>query len=185
MVDVEQRALRAFEQDALALAALLVEQRPHRIHVGQHLRRDRCELVVDRARRDLVHAEPAAQRVVMRQQPLDLAVRASAGRRGPSGGSRGGRPCPHRPGRCRAWWCRSRALPEALSRIDVELLVQRQDQRDVLGDAQVVRRDRDALPLEPVDLLEQRAADRAPRRCRSPTACPAAPRRTAAATACR
>ena len=34
--------------------------------------------------------------------------------------------------------------------------MQRQDQRRVLGDAQIVRRDRDALRCEPVDLLEQR-----------------------------
>ncbi len=36
VVDIEQRALRALEQDALALAALAVEQPPHRIRVGQH-----------------------------------------------------------------------------------------------------------------------------------------------------
>ena len=39
----------------------------------------------------------------------------------------------------------------------VELLVQRQDQRGVLGDAQAFRRDVDALPIEPIDFLEQRA----------------------------
>ena len=38
------------------------------------MRRDRGEIVVDRARRDLVEAKPAPQRIVMRQQPLDLAV---------------------------------------------------------------------------------------------------------------
>ena len=40
---------------------------------------------------------------------------------------------------------------------DIELLMQRQDQRGILGDAQVVRRHRDALLGEPVDLLDQRA----------------------------
>ena len=73
VVDVEQRALGALEQDPLALAPLLVEQRPHRIHVGQHPRRDALELVLDRCRVDLLESEPAPQRVVMRQQPLDLA----------------------------------------------------------------------------------------------------------------
>jgi hypothetical protein len=29
VIDIEQRALRAFEQDALAFAALVVEQVPH------------------------------------------------------------------------------------------------------------------------------------------------------------
>ena len=38
----------------------------------------------------------------------------------------------------------------------VEFLVQRQDQRRVLGDAQALRRDVDPLPLEAVDFLEQR-----------------------------
>ena len=45
MVDVEQRPLRAFEQDALALATLGVEQRPHRVHVGQNLGRDLAQLI--------------------------------------------------------------------------------------------------------------------------------------------
>ena len=34
VVDVEQRALRAFEQNPLAFTALAVEQRPYRAHVG-------------------------------------------------------------------------------------------------------------------------------------------------------
>src|SRR5262249_61082201 len=40
VVDIEQRALRAFEQDALALAALLVAPRPHRISVRPDARSD-------------------------------------------------------------------------------------------------------------------------------------------------
>ncbi len=141
VVDVEQRALRALEQDAPALAPLFVEQRPHRVHVGQHLGRHRGELVVERARRDLVHAEPAAQRIVMRQQAVDLAVehlqigkihqpdRAAAdlvliGRADAAAGGA------------------DRALAGRLLARDVELLVQRQDQRRVLGDAQVVVRRR-------------------------------------------
>src|SRR5712692_2821724 len=44
VVDVEQDRLRALEQDALALAPLVVEQRPHAVHVGQHLRRHRGKL---------------------------------------------------------------------------------------------------------------------------------------------
>ena len=42
-------------------------------------------------------------------------------------------------------------------RANVEFLVQRQDQRRVLGDAQIVRRDLDALLLELGDLVDQRA----------------------------
>ena len=39
----------------------------------------------------------------------------------------------------------------------IELLVQRQDQRGILGDAQALRRNVDPLPLEAVDFLKQRA----------------------------
>ena len=49
------------------------------------------------------------------------------------------------------------ALAGGLLARHVELLVQRQDQRRVLGDAQIVAGDRNALPLEPADLVDQRA----------------------------
>ncbi len=45
VVDIEQHALRALEQDALALATLHVEQRPHRVDVREDFRRDLGELV--------------------------------------------------------------------------------------------------------------------------------------------
>ena len=48
----------------------------------------------------------------------------------------------------------------------VEFAMQRQDQRGVLGDAQIVRGHCDALLVQLVDLLDQRAAGRPPRRCR-------------------
>ena len=72
MVDVEQRALRALEQNALALAALLVEQPPHRFGVRQKFWRQRGQLFQDSRAVDLGQIEPAAQRVVMRQQAVDL-----------------------------------------------------------------------------------------------------------------
>jgi hypothetical protein len=37
----------------------------------------------------------------------------------------------------------------------VELAMQRQDQRDVLGDAQVVGADGDALPLQPIHFIQK------------------------------
>src|SRR5271155_3728134 len=74
VVDIEKRALGAFEQDALALAAFLLEQQPHRIHVGQHQRRRGFELRAYLPRVDLVKSQTSAQRVMMRQQALDLAV---------------------------------------------------------------------------------------------------------------
>src|SRR5207253_10513682 len=68
----QQRALRALEQDTLALAALEVEQPPHRLGVGQQFWRQRGELLQDAAAVDLLQIEPAAQRIVMRQQAVDL-----------------------------------------------------------------------------------------------------------------
>ena len=72
MIDVEQRALRALEQDALALAALDVEQPPHGLGVRQKLRRKCRRVRQDLAAVDFAQVEPAAQRVVMRQQAVDL-----------------------------------------------------------------------------------------------------------------
>ena len=46
------------------------------------------------------------------EQRVELARDARGRRRG----SRGGRPCPHRPGRCRAAWCRSCPRRDASSR---------------------------------------------------------------------
>ena len=50
-----------------------------------------------------------------------------------------------------------RALARSPFARDVEFLVQRQDQRRVLGDAQIVRRDVDALGFKFGDLVDQRA----------------------------
>ena len=74
MIDIEQRTLRALEQNPLALAALAVEQRPHRIHVGQHARRDARQLILDCGARERLKAEPASQRIVVGQQTVDLAT---------------------------------------------------------------------------------------------------------------
>ena len=76
MVDIEQRALRAFEQDALADAPLAVEQRPDRIDVRQHLRRDGLQLIAKLVGADLRLAEPAAKRIVVGEDALDLGLEA-------------------------------------------------------------------------------------------------------------
>ncbi len=47
MIDVKQRALRALEQDALALAPLDVEQPPYGFGIGQKLRRQRGQFLQD------------------------------------------------------------------------------------------------------------------------------------------
>src|SRR6476661_4232337 len=58
VVDVEQRALRALEQYALALAALLVEQPPHGLGVRQKFWRQRGQLFQDTRAVDLRQTKP-------------------------------------------------------------------------------------------------------------------------------
>ena len=155
MVDVEQRALRALEQDALARPAQVLEQRPGPVHIGQDVRRDVLQLGADRLRLDLFEAEAPAQGVVMGEQALDLGVErreigevhdadgaaadlvliggadAALGRAdlGPGGGG---------------------ILPQR-----VEFAMQRQDQRRVFGDAQIFARDLDALGAQIGDFLDE------------------------------
>ena len=72
MVDVEQRALRALEQNAFSLAPPRIEQRPHHIHERQHFGGQRRKIVVNILAVDRLEVETAAQRVVMRKQTFDL-----------------------------------------------------------------------------------------------------------------
>ena len=69
MIDVEQRPLRALEQDALALAPAIVKQRPDPIHIGQHPRGDLRELLEHGLFLNRLESEPTPQRVVMDQDP--------------------------------------------------------------------------------------------------------------------
>ncbi len=116
-------------------------------------------------------AESAAQRLVMRHQAADLDDRAMPARRDRSRGWRGGRPCPRRPGRCRAWSFRSR-LPHRLP--------PRGGHRAhgaAAGSAWRSRRSSGcpATPGRPGRAGSRSpsrdAMGRAPRRCRSPRAC--------------
>ena len=140
----KQRALRPFEQNALALAAILVEQLPHAVHIGQHTRRDAGERVIERVQRDFLDAQAPPQRVVMGQRALQLGSqrlqvlqvhhadraapnlvligRADAALRRADGVDAG------------------RRLAQA-----IQLAMERQDQRGVLGDAQILAREGDAL----------------------------------------
>ena len=154
MVDVEQRALRTLEQDALAGAPLGIEQGPDGVGEGQDLRRDPGELGQQFAAIDLGDAEAAAQRVVMGEEPLDL------GRE-----SRLVLEVDHADGAAADLVLIGRA-DAALGRADlqarirglaemVELAVQRQDQRGIVGDAQVFRRDHHILLSQAADLLDE------------------------------
>ena len=134
---------------------LRVEQRPHRVDVREDLRRDLGELVAEIVGRDLGLAEAAAERIMMGEDALDLGFQARQvlqihhadgapadlvliGR----ADAALGRPDTSLSGRC---------LTQR-----VELAVERQDQRRVLGDAQIVARDADAELLDLGDLLGQR-----------------------------
>ena len=155
MVDVEQRALRALEQDALAGAALAVEPLVDGVHVGQHFWRDAEQFLADRRRIDRREAETAPQRVVMRQKPGDLVVeRVGIGEiaeadRAPADLVFVGR-ADAALGRADLG-----AALAAFLAMRVEFAMQRQDQRDVFGDLEIVRRHRDALRLDLRDLLDE------------------------------
>ena len=122
---------------------------------GSTLRRDRREIVVDRLAGDLGQADAAAQRVVMRQQPVDLgAERRQVGQIHEADGAAADLVLVGRADAALGGADAGRELPILADRL--ELAMQRQDQRRVLGDAQIVRRHRDALFPERGDLVEQR-----------------------------
>ncbi len=157
VVDVEQRALRAFEQDARALAALLVEQNPDRIHEGQDAIGDRGQLFHDRLVLDLGHAEAAAQRIVMGQDTLDLAFqRVEIGQIHKANRATADLVLIGRADAAAGGADLGAAVGGGVFAHTVKLAVQRQDERGVFGDSQVLRRDFDALVLEAADLGDQR-----------------------------
>ncbi len=59
MIDVEQRALRALEQDALALAALQIQQPPYRFGIGQEFGRKLRQFAQDATAIDLFQIQSA------------------------------------------------------------------------------------------------------------------------------
>ncbi len=125
------------------------------VHVRQHLVGDAGEFVVNRLRVDLGQAEAAAQRVVVGQQPRDLAVeRRQVGEIHHADGAAadlvlvGGADAAHR----RADLGAGRRAVLAQAR---RVRGGRKDQRRVLGDAQVVAGDDDALLAQGRDLLHQ------------------------------
>src|SRR5262245_56794359 len=154
VIDVEQSPLRALEQDALALPPLGVEQRPHRIDIRQDLRRDLRQLGAERIGGNLGLAQTFSQGIVVGEDALDLGLergevlkvhhpdgtppdlvlvsRADAALGGPDPPVSG------------------RTLAQR-----IELAVERQDQRCILGDAEIVAGDADPELLHLGDLLGQ------------------------------
>ena len=74
MVDVQQHALRAFEQDLPAAAAAPVEVAPDRSREGQHETGDLAQVASKRVAIDRRLVEAGAQRVVMRAQAVEQRV---------------------------------------------------------------------------------------------------------------
>src|SRR5215218_8547681 len=74
MIDVKQRALCSFEQNALALPPLVIEERPDRIHKRQHPWGNALKLFPNAGDADRFEIVSASERVVMCEQALDLAI---------------------------------------------------------------------------------------------------------------
>ncbi len=123
---------------------------------GSTFGRDVGEVLVDRLAVELLKPVAAPQRIVMRQQAVDLLrQRTEVGEIHQADGAApdlvfvggadaalGGADLDARVG----------ILAQR-----IEFLMQRKDQRHVFGDTQVLRRDRDALTGEPADFFQQRA----------------------------
>ena len=155
MVDVEQHALRALEEDALAGTALVFEQIPYRVHERQNFRRDGEQLVAQARRLDLRQAETAPQRIVMRQRPRDLVVERigfgevhEADRAAPDLVLVGGAD----PALRRADF---RPAARRLLAMRVEFAMQRKNERRVFRDLEIHRRDGDALLPQAIDLADE------------------------------
>jgi len=72
VIDVEQHALRALEQDTVAARLGVAQRPPHRFGVRQDEIGDVAQLCHQRGAVDRGLAEARAQRVVVRGQPVEL-----------------------------------------------------------------------------------------------------------------
>ena len=145
-----------FEQDACTGAALVVQDLPDAIHVGKNLIRNRGQFFHDGVVRHFGMAEPAAQRIVMGQQPVHLRrQRIEAGKVHDTNGATPdlvliGRPDASARRADLGSRARCRILAES-----IELAVQRKDKRGVLGDLQPVRRNIHALRPQLADFRDK------------------------------
>ena len=165
MVDVEQHALRAFEQDALAVSPGLVELAPHGPGIGQDEVGDFAEVALQALAIDRRLAEAGAQRVVVRAQAIEQGIEigkllevAQADRAAPDLVLIGGPD----PAARRADLAGARRVLAKR----VEVAVDGEDQRAIVGDHQQVGRDFDALLADSLDLGLGAPTGRGPRRCR-------------------
>ncbi len=151
VIDVEQHALRALEQDAAAASARLVQRHPHRAGELQHELGDLAEVALEPAAVDDFPAEACAERVVMGADAVELrSERAEMGEVAD----------PDRAAADLVLIGRADAAPRGADLAGprgvlaqrVEIAVEGQDQRAGVGDLQRLRADRDALAGQPSDL---------------------------------
>ena len=154
-IHVKERALRAFEQDALARAAGFGQHLPDGFGIGQDFRRDLQQLRLQRGGVDGIKAEARPQRVVMRQQAADAQVQRRLVREvghadgaaahlvfiGRADAAPGGADLGHA----------DLPFPRA-----VKFTMDGQDERGVFRNQQVVGVHLDALPAQLVDFRQQR-----------------------------
>jgi len=157
VVDIEQRALGAFKQDSGAAAALLVQEQPDSLAERQDAVGHRGEFLENGIKRDLRLAQAAPQRIVVGEQPVDLGGQCV---------EIGKVHDPNRPAADLVLVSRSDAaaggadpgagIGRRVLAQRVEFAVQRQDQRRIVGDAEIVAIDDHALGRQPVDFADQR-----------------------------
>ena len=155
MIDVEQEPLRPFEQDAGPRAAHGLQPLPRRLRELQHRRRDLAQRFEQLGPVHRVPAEPGTKRVMMRAQPVELRVQPVEIAQ--VANANGAAPDLVLVGRTDA--SPRRADLAGARRVlahSVEVAVNGQDQRAIVGDGEIVRSDLDALPLELGDLVAQR-----------------------------
>src|SRR5215217_7376627 len=147
MIDIEQNALRSFEQHAFALCARVIENGPDGIDIGSDFWGDLYELLYEVLRLHLRLAMAAPQRIVMLQQPIDLrSDRVEVGKILHADG-----PPAHLVLVSRADAAPGGAYPAVSSRCLahlVEFAVKRQDQRGIFRNPQIVPADVHALRFE-------------------------------------
>ena len=172
MIEIEQRSLRALEQDAVAVPEGAVDEqrgvgdiRPQALREALVGMRDLLERRTARSRRR------ARARRSSRRWRARSSGAGSSGRAGPGRGCRCGSPCRRRQARSHAAWCRSAGC-RACARGTVQRDVPRHDQMGVPREEELPVGDVTA-GLEVVELLDERGAgrSRSPHRSRGAPRC--------------
>ena len=147
MIDIEQYALRTFEQNFGSCLANLLEPLPHRLGELEHKRSDFAQLRKQFLPIDGWLVETRTKRIVMGAETVQLRVEVVEMRKVayPNGSAANlvlvSRPDP-------ATGCPDLARSGSRLPQSVKVAVKRQDQRAVVCDSEVVGIDLDALPLE-------------------------------------